>query len=261
MTLDKPPISAAPYPGPRSFEPEEEKIFFGRDREKNNLVSLIFAHRTILVYAASGAGKSSLLRAGIIPRLREEGFDVFQPARVRGAIPADFPDDRIDNIYVLNTLLSWSDGEELNHLSRITLSQFLDKRKKKTDHEELEAPRVLIFDQFEELFTAYPERWRDRRGFFEQIRDALQRTNKCGRSTANESMLRIVFVMREDFIAQMDNYTEILPDRLRMRIHLERLKEDSALAAIVKPIKKTRRRFLPGVAENLVKASVFFDFF
>ena len=49
-----------PYPGPRPFESEESEIFFGRAREVRELVSLITAHRVVLLYAQSGAGKTSL---------------------------------------------------------------------------------------------------------------------------------------------------------------------------------------------------------
>jgi len=75
--------SSNPYRGPRPFEIGEQKIFFGRDREVKDLLSLIIAHRVVLLYAQSGAGKTSLLNAGLIPLLIEEGFDVLPVARVR----------------------------------------------------------------------------------------------------------------------------------------------------------------------------------
>jgi Novel STAND NTPase 1 len=94
--------SLTPYPGPRPFEREEQNLFFGRDREVSELLSLIIAHRIVLLYAQSGAGKTSLLHAGIIPSLTEEGFAVQPVARVRGLIPEDIDLGEISNIYVFN---------------------------------------------------------------------------------------------------------------------------------------------------------------
>src|SRR5262245_32138328 len=72
------------YVGPRPFEPQDRDIFFGRDGETLDLVSLVVAYRVVLLYAASGAGKTSLLNAGLVPALQhEEGFEVLPPARIR----------------------------------------------------------------------------------------------------------------------------------------------------------------------------------
>ncbi|UCC53436.1 MAG: hypothetical protein JSV68_05595, partial [Anaerolineaceae bacterium] len=56
-----------PYVGPRSFERKDGDLFFGREREVREILSLIIAHREVLVYAPSGAGRA-------IPKsLKEEG--------------------------------------------------------------------------------------------------------------------------------------------------------------------------------------------
>ena len=60
-----------PYIGPRPFEREEQKLFFGREREISELQSLLTAHRTFLLYAASGAGKTSMLNAGLVPLMEK----------------------------------------------------------------------------------------------------------------------------------------------------------------------------------------------
>ena len=64
-------MNDSPFVGPRPFEKEDSDRFFGRTRETEELLSLIIAHRAVLVYSQSGAGKSSLLRAGVIKRLEE----------------------------------------------------------------------------------------------------------------------------------------------------------------------------------------------
>ena len=60
-----------PYIGPRSFrkDPSDQSKFFGRDTEKDEIISRIMSHRLTLVYAQSGAGKTSIFNAGIISAL------------------------------------------------------------------------------------------------------------------------------------------------------------------------------------------------
>ena len=101
------PSSRSPYPGPRPFERGEHNLFFGRDREVADLLSLMIAHREVLLYAQSGAGKTSLLNAGVMPSLIQEGFEVLPVARVRGLIPEGIDPGDLPNVYVFNTLVGW----------------------------------------------------------------------------------------------------------------------------------------------------------
>ena len=238
-----------PYIGPRPFKKEERELFFGRDQEADELVSLITAHPVVILYAQSGSGKSSLLNARVIPKLEsdDEGFEVLGPLRVQGQIPANFTVDKDTNIYILNALLSYDQNKDPGRLSSLTLSDFLNQRPKRVNKFNEPAPRVIIFDQFEELFTAYPEHWEQRAAFFEQIRKAIQ-----GEGNKNDVPLRVVFAMREDYIAELDPYASILPEKLRTRYRLEQLRKDAALLAVKKPIEGTERSYGRGVAEQLV---------
>jgi hypothetical protein len=242
------PETTAPYIGPRPFEQSDRDIFFGRTQEANELVSLITAHSVVLLYAQSGAGKTSLVRAGLIPLLeREESFKVFPPMRVRENIDTPDRPDSIENVYVFNALCSISSPESLNSLSGMSLTDYLKTTKKDSGDGDGSCPTALIFDQFEELFTLYPERWEERRAFFKQIRDALN---------ANP-LLRVLFAMREDFIAELDPYVSLLPEKLRTRLRVERLREKTARRAITEPLEKVKttnhaRQFAPGVADKLV---------
>jgi hypothetical protein len=76
-----------PYVGPRTFEEGDANIFFGREREARDLLSLVISEPLVLFYAQSGAGKSSVINTRLIPGLREEGFMVLPVARVGGEIP------------------------------------------------------------------------------------------------------------------------------------------------------------------------------
>jgi tetratricopeptide (TPR) repeat protein len=229
-----------PYVGPRPFEGAEQMLFFGRDAEAADLLSLVIAHPVVALYSPSGGGKTSLLNAKLLPSLRREGFDTLPAARVQWESPGEPGAEQPGNVYVHNVLKNWG-GDP-----RETLAGYLGSLAA-SDREP--SPRVVVFDQFEELFTLYPERWKDRRGFFEQVRDALD---------ADSRLLRVVFSMREDYVAELDSYSQLLPERLRTRYRLERLRRGAALAAVTGPLEAAtatgarRRRFAPGVAEKLV---------
>lgn len=242
-----------PYVGPLPFEREDEDRFFGRDRESSELFSLTVAHRMFLIYAQSGAGKTSLINARLIPQLERDGFYVFPVARLQGPIAPLDSATSIRNIFIYNTLLSIApSGNNPNLLLNLSLTEFLDQARTNMKPEEADCPQVLIFDQFEELFNLYLDRWEDRKGFFEQIRDAVERT-ESGRSGEHNPPLWVVFIMREDYIAQLDPYMNILPGKLRIRYRLERLQADAALLAITGPLRNSGRSFAPGVAEKLVE--------
>ncbi|HEY2739340.1 MAG TPA: ATP-binding protein, partial [Thermoanaerobaculia bacterium] len=81
-----------PFPGLRSFEPEEEHLFFGRERQIDELLARLRRSRFLAVVGTSGSGKSSLVRSGLIPALHG-GFMTQAGSSWRVAIfrPGDDP--------------------------------------------------------------------------------------------------------------------------------------------------------------------------
>ena len=240
-------MSDSPFVGPRPFETEDRDRFFGRTRELEELFSLIIAHRAILVYAQSGAGKTSLLKAGVIPRLVEQAYKVLPPARVHGVLPADLAAEKVANIFVFHALQHWTadlcHGPSAEECGQTTLAEFLKTLVPPCrPDEESAAPMVIVFDQFEEFFTANSHRWQERGPFFKQLSQAQEEI----------PTLKVVFVMREEYIAQLDPLAELLPEKLRTRMHLERLRGNSARSAVVKPFQSRGLSFDAGAAEKLL---------
>src|SRR5215831_5037023 len=96
-----------PYVGPRPFQnnSHDRAVFYGRDYDSQEIISLILANPIVLVYSQSGSGKSSLFNAKIYPMLAEQyDFKVFPTALVRGAIPEDLDMLKIPNLYIFNAL-------------------------------------------------------------------------------------------------------------------------------------------------------------
>jgi hypothetical protein len=174
---------------------------------------LIIAHRAVLVYAQSGAGKSSLLRAGVINRLEEQQYQVLRSARVHGLLPNDVPPESVQNIFVYHAVQYWAatspGGESVKDHAKTTLSQFLQPLvAAPAAGEESSPPLIVILDQFEEFFTTNQHRWQERRPFFDQLAQALY----------DLPTMKVVFVMREEYIAQLEPFADLLPEKLRPRM-------------------------------------------
>ena len=231
-------IGPNPYVGPRTFETSESHLFFGRERETLDLISLVISERLTLFYAQSGAGKSSLINTKLIPGLLgEEEYKILPVGRVGGG--ESFSGLDVDNIYVYNLITSLMQHDVIQGvLAKLTLSKFITSLNTAG-----EGPwkQVLIIDQFEELFNTHPEAWHKREDFFRQLSQAM----------AEIPNLWIVLVMREDYIAYLDPYVNLLPGKLRVRYYMQRLEREAALTAIKRPAEKIRP-FAEGVAEKLV---------
>jgi formylglycine-generating enzyme required for sulfatase activity len=119
----------SPFPGLRAFTPEDAPIFFGRGRETDALVQRLRSQNIVVVVGASGAGKSSLVMAGLVPRVKLGALGV-------GRWEVERITPGVDPAGVLTA--ATGDFDQNDHL-------------------------LLVVDQFEELFTTTPP---DRRADF-----------------------------------------------------------------------------------------------
>ena len=139
---DQPLDLSSPYPGPRPFpRPEkrdgeelEKQVFFGRDSERQDLYDLLIAERIVVLYSPSGAGKTSLVQAALIPDLEDRGFEVLPVMRCSLK-----PQEKIDpaaNRYVLSLFLSLE--EDLEPEERRTLADLVSRACKERSLNELQ---------------------------------------------------------------------------------------------------------------------------
>jgi Novel STAND NTPase 1 len=240
-----------PFIGPRAFTLKEKDIFFGRDGETQKIVSLILSNQEILIYAQSGAGKTSIINAKVLPELETYQMQLLPICRVRGTIEHGTDLARIKNIYIFNTLQYLDSGTEPTLRAADNLTEFLANYPKRITKNR-EEPRIIIFDQFEELFTTYVKGWPEQReAFFVQLRDAINA----------DRLLKVIFVIREEYLAQIEKYCSILPDRLRTRYHLELLRRDAAVSAIKGPLIRFNRAEVANdiaykIVDDLLKSKV-----
>jgi YVTN family beta-propeller protein len=236
-----------PFIGPRPFNQskEDQERFFGRDAETEEIVALIASHKLVLVYAKSGAGKTSIFHAQVIPTLREYGYEVLPVARVRisSDIVYEKSSSEIKNVYIFNTLTSLDSKIDPKLLKNKSLSEYLKERFDHLhDEAKTEIQHTLIFDQLEEIFNIFPNDYKTQRiDFFKQVAQALKDIDS----------LQIVFIIREDYLAELDPYRDLLPEKLKPRFRLERLNEVSALKAVAGPLSKVPKDFMEKEVGNV----------
>src|SRR5260370_26714996 len=185
-----------PFVGPEPFGEHDQSVFFGREHESDDLYSLILAYREVLLFAQSGAGKTSLISAGLLPRLKAvQKFEILPPARIGGTLPAGLDAEGIVNVFTFNMLRSLRPEADPETLVKLSVSDFLEFSPRNTNSDQARAddmidrmlpnpeqtvdladlapvpppdaapPRriILIIDQFEEIFDQFPERRAHRR--------------------------------------------------------------------------------------------------
>jgi ATP/maltotriose-dependent transcriptional regulator MalT len=97
-----------PYVGPRPYRQGE--TIYGRERETSELLDLLIAERIILLYSPSGAGKSSLLNAAVLPRMTQQGFQVLPTIRLNLDPPTGVELPNSFNRYIYSCVQSIEEG-------------------------------------------------------------------------------------------------------------------------------------------------------
>lgn len=234
-------ISATnPYVGPRAFQTGER--LYGRDREARELVDLLIAERIVLMYSPSGAGKTSLIQASVIPAMKDEDFHVLPLVRP-GLIESTRHGAPPGNPFVARVIRGCEEGrpaddEPLTDTAGIALAGYFSQRAWIQGKPGL---RLLVLDQFEEVLNS-DEAEESKLEFFVQLGDAL----KDGQTWA-------LFAMREESIAALDGYRHLLPTRLSTRFRLDLLTHPKATEAIREPAETAGVTFVDDAVECLLK--------
>ncbi len=222
------------FPGLRSFEETEANLFKGREREKRALFDLIAVERSVVLFAKSGAGKTSLLKAGIVPMFA--GLP-YQPVFIRL--------NRDAQPVLQQTMAQIAQVFGVSPVPGQSLWEYL----KAVNSNIGNTTPVLFFDQFEEVFTLYsnPE---GRQEFITQVADIINGTVP---STLEKILLtlhagdpalvylekpprvKIIFSIRSDMLSYMHELSDFIPGILRNRFELKGLSIKGATDAMVLP--------------------------
>jgi len=226
-----------PFPGLRPFEPDEDHLFFGREKEIDELLRRLRASRFLSVVGTSGSGKSSLVRSGLIPSLYS-GFMVNAGStwRVATLRPGEDPIGHLAATLNQSGVLG-TEGE-MASTNRVLLEATL-RRSTRGLVDAVRQARIppednllVIVDQFEELF-----RFRRSRQIQNSRDEAVAFVKLLLEATQQQEVpIYVVVTMRSDFIGDCMEYPG-LPEAVNAGQYLvPRMTRDELRSAITGPI-------------------------
>ena len=222
-----------PYRGPREFSRDEQLP--NRQREAQELTDLVVAERVVLLHSPSGAGKTSLVEAGVVRALRAEGFCATPRLRVNEPVEEGVVRNPYIHSLVSYLLAGCPDEERPGDLSLCAaVTRWRDLKRPGPGR------TVLIIDQLEEVLTLNPADWDVKKAFFQEL----------GALLTNEPVWALLS-MREDYMGGLDRYLRFLPGHLRSRYRLDYLTRTDAILAMRVPAERQRVDFKPEAADKL----------
>jgi hypothetical protein len=236
----------SPFPGLTAFQESDADRFFGRAQDVARLTTTLRERALVGILGPSGIGKSSLVRAGVVPALKSSGesWEVFvlRPGRNPLAGAANL---------LVPLMTTDASGDSSPHRDPDALARklrhepgyfgaFLRQRAARKQG------RILVFvDQFEELYTLVPEA-SERAAF-----------TACLRGIADDvtAPLRVIVSMRSDFLDRVSEDRRFLDDLTRGLVFLQPLGREGLLEALVQPIEMLGYRYeVPELAREMVDA-------
>lgn len=214
-------MSTRPFKFLDSYTRDDASIFFGRDKEIEELHTKVFESRLLLVYGVSGSGKSSLVNCGLSSKFERTDWLPINVRR-RSNITQDI-------IEAASGYCTTPPSGKLS-LRKVLRSVYLDQF----------MPVYLILDQLEELFIFGDKEEIDT--FIDQLAKVL----------AADINAKVVLIIREEFLAQLTAFEDRIPELFENRARLEKMSWRNAIQAIEGPCKSAGIALEDGFAERLL---------
>lgn len=195
---------SSPFKFLDAYHKEDKDIFFGRTEEVEELFNRVYQTNLLLIYGSTGTGKTSIIECGLGNMFEDTDW---LPLQIR----------RGDNIVVSLEQALYEKARKKEKLKNKSINKqvhslYLDYYK----------PIYLIFDQFEELFILGNRE--EEQNFFWLLAELLQDNIQC----------KILLVMREEYIAHLDQHEKTVPGLFANRFRVERMRREKIEEVIVK---------------------------
>jgi hypothetical protein len=225
---------ALPYPGLRPFEAHEWSIFFGRERMVDDVIDRLARDRLVVVHGASGSGKSSLIRAGVLPKLARQHLRHGAPWLTCAMRPSGGPlwnlatefakledrGDDLDRIQAIHGLFSRRDA---------TLASVVGAS------EALSGKSVCVLvDQFEEIFRYEKETSREEAELFVDLISRVA-AELVGAPSQDAPEVHVVVTMRSEFLGECARFDGLAETINRTQYLVPRMDDESLLRAVRRP--------------------------
>lgn len=233
----------SPYVGPRPFRAEDEDLFCGREDESTGLMDKLLPGGVTLLHSPSGAGKTSLIQASVVPELAKLDFQMcgmteprFSALRVNLPPPEEL---RVANCYVYSVVNGLVGHLVDRHAAAsMTIEDALVRLAREKDPE---CRQMIVLDQLEEILRLNPADIEGQKEFFIQLGMCLRR----GRRWA-------LLAMREDYIGGLARFKRYFPNELRTTYRLDFLDAEAATAAAQGPAAERGVTFADDAVRQLI---------
>ncbi|MCA2700410.1 MAG: hypothetical protein IM500_08185 [Microcystis sp. M179S2] len=225
-------ITGSPYLGLRKFEVDDKDRFFGRDNWIIELTDYLKQKNVLLLLGASGSGKSSLVQAGLIPKLKDD----FGANRLVNLtfVPDVNPFESFYGCLLANRYKQYQ-AKLAQSVQEDTLIKVVEGLKNNSDL------WFIFIDQFEELFTRTPKTERD---IF--IKSLIKLIEK------NDSLVKIVMTMRADFLDKLSPYPSLGKIHDQYSKMLTDMDESELRLAIAEPAARNGVIFEKGLINQII---------
>src|SRR5215208_6008436 len=244
---DAPGLGLCPYKGLNYFDESDADLFVGREGLTAKLVERILSlmsngvvsqTRFLAVVGASGSGKSSLVRAGLVPALRWDKKSVDWPIHV--LTPGAHPLESLAMTLTSESESVIATSTLIDDLSRDPRSLPLFVKRQLPPGNQ--TPVLLIIDQFEELFTLCHSQ-EERTSFVENLLTA---------TSESDGPLMLLITLRADFYAHCAAYVHLREALAQNQEYIGAMTDQELRRAIEEPARRGRWEFEPGLVDLLL---------
>ena len=247
LGIEAPTPGEPPFKGLQHFDEQDSALFFGRELLTAQLINRLCEGRLLsAIIGASGSGKSSLVRAGLIPVLKkgETLVDGTKPPKgsqgwqIHMITPTAHPLEALATELTRHSKLITEAAALLTALSNDprSLSLFL-RREYPSRH------TLLVVDQFEELFTLCHDDFQ-REAFIDNLLSAIH---------SREGRFTLILTLRADFYAHLSQYPELREAVAKEQEYIGPMTGDELRRAIEEPAKRGHWNFEPGLVDLILR--------
>ncbi|NOK63454.1 MAG: hypothetical protein GFH25_541276n7 [Chloroflexi bacterium AL-N10] len=240
----------APYVGLDTFQEEDADVFFGRTQLVEQLINKVAQSNFLVVLGPSGSGKSSLVLAGVLPRLRQgavTGSETWHYVTIKpGARPLDTLAVALTQIHEHNLPEALELSHQLaeNERALLLAADLLDTSSR----------LVLVIDQFEELWTQAPADPHTSQNLVQQHLPFIQQLLTA--AAAPDHPVFIIITMRADFLHRAAEYSELAQWIGEHDVIVSPMQPEELRQAIEHPAQIVGGRFEAGLTDELIKQVV-----
>lgn len=205
-----------------SYNREDRGIFFGRDEEINALYEMVFQSSVMLIYGASGTGKTSLINCGLAGKFQPHDWLALMIRRgnnINESLEKALIDAGGNQLTIkdeINWLSDWTDEKEATTAILSPVGRSI-----RSVYQRSFRPVYLIFDQFEELFILGSIS--EQELFINTILEILQ----------SEQPVKMIFSIREEYLGHLFDFERAVPQLLQKKLRIEPMNLEKVRQVII----------------------------